>query len=203
MSIKEAFCSLPKERQWKIKLALFLEVGFIAGLYLVCSVLGIDASSHVLPGGLVLPIANFTLYAVVAYIIYQWKVLPALENRHINIDRSIRDAQQELLTVQDNLQAANERLAEIENEKQQIISEIVAQGESIKTSISESLPLEIEKIKDDAQKQIGNFSDQARAKLHRSVVEAASMLSREKIGEQLSADKDREIRREAVNSIFN
>ena len=137
-------------------------------------------------------VLNFSVLAIGLFLLLRKPVSQALSDRIKGIKEELEDLESRKVEVEKQLADYNTKLAELDKEAEQVVSEYIRQGEEAKSRILKEAESAAEKLKEQAQKNIQNEFNQAKHSLQAEIVEKALAKAEELIKDRISAeDQDR------------
>ena len=126
-------------------------------------------------------VLNFAVLAVLLFLVLRKPASQALNNRIKNIASELEELEQRKAGVEKQLAEYNNRLATLDKEAEQIVSEYIRQGEEAKERILQAAQASAERLEEQAQKNIEYEFSQAKLALQKDVMEKALMFPRAQI----------------------
>jgi F-type H+-transporting ATPase subunit b len=135
---------------------------------------------------------NFAVLAVGLFILLRKPASQALSGRIKGIKEELEDLESRKVQVEKQLADYNTKLAQLDQEAEQVVAEYIRQGEEAKARILKEAESAAEKLKEQAQKNIHNEFNQAKQSLQIEIVEKALAKAEQIIKDRISAeDQDR------------
>ena len=133
-------------------------------------------------------VMNFVVLAIGLFLLLRKPVAQALSGRIKGISDELKDLDVRKEEVEKQLIEYNDRLAKLDKEAEQIVSEYIRQGEEAKARILKEAEGAADKLKEQAQKNIEHEFKQAKLSLQEQIVEKALARAEKLIGEKISSD---------------
>lgn len=134
---------------------------------------------------LALRIVNFALFLGVIYYFFGKKIIAFFKGRTEGIAAEIASLDQRKVDAKQSLADVEQRIADLEEERQRIIADYTAQGEAMKASIVEQAERQAAQItaqaKVTAENEIKAAVEAMRAEMAEKVVEATEQLIAKKL----------------------
>lgn len=146
-------------------------------------------------------VMNFAVLAVLLFLVLRKPAGQALNNRIKNIASELEELEQRKAGVEKQLAEYNNRLATLDQEAEQIISEYVRQGEEAKTRILKEAQASAERLEEQAQKNIDYEFSQAKIALQKAVMEKALVKAEEIITARISGEDQVRLVDEYLNKV--
>jgi F-type H+-transporting ATPase subunit b len=133
-------------------------------------------------------VMNFAVLAIGLFLILKKPVKQALGDRISGIKEQLEDLEAKKSAAEKELAEYNEKLALLDKEAEDLITEYIKQGEDAKARILEEAAANAEKLEEQAKKNIEHEFNQAKVKLKKEIVEEALIKAETLIKEKISAD---------------
>jgi F-type H+-transporting ATPase subunit b len=146
-------------------------------------------------------VMNFVVLAVLLILVLRKPAGQALSNRIKNIASELEELEQRKAGVEKQLAEYNNRLATLDHEAEQIISEYVRQGEEAKARILKEAQASAERLEEQAQKNIDYEFSQAKIALQKAVMEKALVKAEEIIKARISGEDQERLVDEYLNKV--
>ena len=146
-------------------------------------------------------VLNFVVLAVLLFLVLRKPAARALNGRINNIASELEDLEKRKADVEKQLAEYNDRLTELDQEAEQIVTEYIRQGQEAKTRILKEAQSSAEKMEEQAQKNIEFEFDQARNALQKTVVEKALVKAEQMIKTRISSDDQERLVDEYLNKV--
>jgi F-type H+-transporting ATPase subunit b len=144
-------------------------------------------------GYLVSQIFNFTLLAVLLYVVAYKPVMRMLDERSERIKKGLEDAEAASRRAAEMEQEFEARLGEARREGQEIIAQATQMSETARQEILEKSRQEARAQIEKAKEEIERERDLAMAELRQQVAELSLAISEKVIGETLDEQKQRKL----------
>jgi F-type H+-transporting ATPase subunit b len=132
-------------------------------------------------------VMNFTVLAVALFLLLRKPASQALGGRIKGIKEELADLENRKASVEKQLAEYSQKLAALDQEAEQIISDYIRQGEESKARILKEAELAADKLKEQAQKNIAHEFQRAKLQLQAEIVEKALSKAEKIIQEQITA----------------
>lgn len=136
---------------------------------------------------LALRVVNFIIFGYAIYYFFGKKIIGFLRGRTEGIATELATLEERKAKAQEDLADVEKRIANLENERQAILAEYTAQGESLKAAIIAQAEKSATQItaqaKVTAQNEINAAIEAMRAEMADKIVEAAEQLISKKLSE--------------------
>jgi F-type H+-transporting ATPase subunit b len=137
-------------------------------------------------------VMNFAVLAIGLFILVRKPIANALDGRIESIKEDLRALEAEKVEAEKQLEEYNKRIATLDKEVENIVSEYRRQGEAAKSKILASAKEAAEKIEEQAKRNIENEFEVARQKLRMDIFAQAVTRAETLVkGEITSEDQDR------------
>jgi F-type H+-transporting ATPase subunit b len=133
-------------------------------------------------------IINFVVLAVALIIIIKKWVVPLFRDRIKGIRDELEDLEARKKEAEEKLAHYKERLADMEKEAEKIVESYIEQGKEAHTRIIDEARASAEKLEANAQRQIENAFQRARAEIREAIIEEAMAKAEAAIRKNISAD---------------
>jgi F0F1-type ATP synthase membrane subunit b/b' len=159
------------------------------------------AAGHVAWGTLVFPVLNFSLFLFLFSILIRKFVLPAIESRkeHIEIDLDESTAAADEASGQ--LKSLRTRLENIDGEKNEILTELDAQGRKMAQVIIANGRETAKRMAEETSRHIVSEQARASAEVRRELILEASRLAREEIVKEMTPEVERRVRDKVLDAL--
>jgi F-type H+-transporting ATPase subunit b len=144
------------------------------------------------------------IFVVLLIVLYPtaWKsVLAGLKARESRIRNDIAEAEATRAKAEATLREYNTQLAAAEQRVRAMLSQAVADGEKLATSIRMKAQTEAEEIKEKAQKDIEAARDSALREIYEKTAELATSVAEKIIRRNLNANDQQELVRESLQQL--
>lgn len=146
-------------------------------------------------------VLNFAVLAVLLFLVLRKPASQALNNRIKNIASELEELEQRKAGVEKQLAEYNNRLATLDKEAEQIVSEYIRQGEEAKARILQAAQASAERLEEQAQKNIDYEFSQAKLTLQKDVMEKALVKAEEIIKARISGEDQERLVDEYLNKV--
>lgn len=146
-------------------------------------------------------VLNFAVLAVLLFLVLRKPASQALNNRIKNIASELEELEQRKAGVEKQLAEYNNRLATLDKEAEQIVSEYIRQGEEAKARILQAAQASAERLEEQAQKNIDYEFSQAKLALQKDVMEKALVKAEEIIKARISGEDQERLVDEYLNKV--
>lgn len=146
-------------------------------------------------------VMNFVVLAGLLILVLRKPAGQALNNRIKNIASELEELEQRKIAVEKQLAEYNNRLAMLDQEAEQIISEYLRQGEEAKARILKEAQASAERLEEQAQKNIDYEFSQAKIALQKTVMEKALGQAEEIIKARISGEDQERLVDEYLNKV--
>ena len=146
-------------------------------------------------------VMNFALLAILLFLVLRKPAGQALNGRIKNIASELEELEHRKAGVEKQLAEYNNRLATLDQEAEQIISEYVRQGEEAKARILKEAQASAERLEEQAQKNIDYEFSQAKIALQKAVMEKALVKAEEIIIARISGEDQERLVDEYLNKV--
>jgi F-type H+-transporting ATPase subunit b len=146
-------------------------------------------------------IINFVVLAVALIIIIKKWVVPLFRDRIKGIKDELEDLEARKKEAEEKLAHYNERLADMEKEAEKIVESYIEQGKEAHARIIEEAKASAEKLEANAQRQIENAYQRARAEIQETIIEKAMEKAEAAIREHISADDQAKLVNEYLEKV--
>ncbi|MGQ9628367.1 MAG: F0F1 ATP synthase subunit B [Anaerolineae bacterium] len=147
-------------------------------------------------GYLASQIVNFSLLAILLYILLYKPILRMLDERAARIRKSMEDARTAECRAAEADEEFQKRLAEARREGQEIIAQATRMGEKVREDILAQAREEARRLVERAREEIARERQQAMAELREQTAELAILITQKIIGEALDESAQRRLVRE-------
>jgi F-type H+-transporting ATPase subunit b len=144
-------------------------------------------------GYLVSQIVNFTLLAVLLYLVAYKPVLRMLDERSSKIKQGLEDAEVAARKAAEMEQEFEARMVEARKEGQEIIAQSTQMSEKARQDILDKAREEAQAQIEKAKEEIGRERDQAMSELRQQVADLSLTISEKVIGESLDPENQRRL----------
>ena len=144
-------------------------------------------------GYLVSQIVNFTLLAILLYLVAYKPILRMLDDRSQRIKKGLEDAELASKRAAEMEQEFDQRMAEARKEGQEIIAQATQMSEKARQEILERAREEAQMQIEKAREEIVRERDLAMADLRKQVAELSLMISEKVIGTTLDEQGQRKL----------
>ena len=189
---------------------VFLSVSFVVAPIVVEVALAAGGGDHDVAGHggghagietLFYPLVNFVLFVGILVFAYRKVGKARLIEQHKDVKEYLKRAADDLGSAESMFNRAQQRLAVIGEEKQELIAALNREGETLSETVLEKAEQAVENSLLDTKRRIDNEVARAETELRHEVVRQATAIAREKVVERLSSDDDARLRREAIQRI--
>lgn len=133
-------------------------------------------------------VLNFSILAIGLFLVLRKPVSQALNDRIKGIKEELEELEGRKAEVEKQLNEYNTKLATLDEEADQVISEYVRQGEEAKARILKEAESAADKLEEQAKKNIENEFKQAKEQLQAEIVEKALVKAEEMVKEKISSE---------------
>ncbi len=133
-------------------------------------------------------VMNFAVLAIALFLLLKKPASQALKSRIQGITQQLEELEASKRSAEKQLAEYNDRLAKLDKEAEQIMTEYIRQGKEAKARILKEAEASAEKLKEQAHKNIEYEFNQARIKLQQQVIEKALTRAEQFIKEKISAE---------------
>ena len=144
-------------------------------------------------GMLVSQIVNFTLLAVLLYVVAYRPILRMLDERSARIKKGLEDAEEASKKAAEMEQVFEQRMAEARKEGQEIIAQATKMSEKAGQDILEKAREESKAQIEKAKEEIARERELAMSELRRQVADLSLTISEKVIGETLDEESQRRL----------
>jgi F-type H+-transporting ATPase subunit b len=144
-------------------------------------------------GFIVSQIVNFTLLAVLLYMVAYKPILRMLDERSARIQKGLEDAESASKRAAEMEQEYELRMAEARKEGQEIIAQATQMSEKARQEILERARAEAQVQIEKAREEISRERDLAMAELRQQVADLSLMISEKVIGQTLDERGQRQL----------
>lgn len=146
-------------------------------------------------------VMNFAVLAIALFLLLRKPAAQALNNRVKGISAELQDLEARKALVEKQLAEYNEKLAGLDKEAEQIVTEYIRQGEEAKARILKEAESSAEKLKEQARKNIDYEFEQARLSLQKSITEKALAKAEQIIKQQITSEDQDRLVNEYLNKV--
>ncbi len=137
-------------------------------------------------------VLNFSILAVALFIVLRKPIGQALNNRIRGIKEELEDLESRKSQAEMQLADYKNKLALLDREAEQIVTEYIRQGEEAKARILKEASAAADKLKEQARKNIDHEFAQAKLELQSEIVDKALAKAEDVIRKQIEdADQER------------
>ena len=151
-------------------------------------------------GSLIWPAVNFAIYLIVMVYLYRRLVRPALKVRAVDFEQRLRKAAQSFQEADREHSLLDERLREIEIEKQEIKDRLTKEGTQMAAQVLVAAEQSGAHMMQDVGRRIERELQKARAEVRQEVINRATAAARKQL-EAVSAADDLRLRQEAIRGV--
>jgi F-type H+-transporting ATPase subunit b len=144
-------------------------------------------------GFLISQIVNFTLLAVLLYLVAYKPVLRMLDERTARIKKGLEDAENASQRAAQMEQEFEHKLAEARREGQEIVAQAARMSEKTRQDILEKARQEANEQIEKAKDEITHEREQAMTELRQQVADLSLTISRKVIGATLDENRQRQL----------
>jgi F-type H+-transporting ATPase subunit b len=144
-------------------------------------------------GFLISQIFNFTLLALLLYVVAYKPIMRMLDERSARIKKGLEDAEAASRRAAEMEQEFEQRMAEARKEGQEIIAQATQMSEKARQDILDEARQESRALIEKAKGEIARERDMAMSELRQQVAELSLMISEKVIGEALDDQRQREL----------
>lgn len=150
-------------------------------------------------GTLLWPVINFTLYAAIMVFGYKRLAAPALKQQRAEIQEQFETGRAQLADAQRALETIKARNENIEKERAQILAALEAEGGALAVAVLEKAVEDVGYKKGDLARRMLAEQSKLRLELRQAVVRRAALEARAALSEDLDAQRDMRLRRDAIS----
>ena len=150
---------------------------------------------------LIWPLFNFLIFVSIGVYIYRKHIRAALAGRSVTIEQHLRKAAQELAQVSQEHRFLVERLAAINDERDDILREFAIEGDKLAQATLLNAKKQAEILMRDAKARIASEFRLAEKDIQHELVLRAAKIARDKLRSGLSPDEDRRLREETLRAV--
>jgi F0F1-type ATP synthase membrane subunit b/b' len=190
--------------------SIISKLAVCCSLVLICCGLAFGAGgggdgAHHAPGldTLFWPAINFTLYACIMVYFYRRLGKPALVSRAVQVRDQLVQSAKSLAEAEGQLEKVKDRQESISGEREQIIESLNLEGQTISTTVIEQAHSSAQKIQNDIERRIKSDISKAQSEIRAAVVSRATVLARQALEAELSAEDDLNLRKAAISSVLS
>lgn len=185
---------IPSVRRKYHRILMFFLLFFL--LFYASAALGSSGGGHEAePKGWVATdtyrVMNFTVLAVVLFLLLRKPVSNALSNRIKGIKEQLEDLEMKKQEAEKELADYEQKLSALDKEAEKIISDYIRQGNEAKQRILEEAKASAQKLEEQAKKSIEHEFKEAKLKLQQDILEKA-LLKAEDVIKSSITDEDQE-----------
>ena len=133
-------------------------------------------------------VMNFTVLFVALFLLLRKPASQALNARIKGIKDQLAELDAKKIEAEKQLEAYNEKLADLDKEAERIVEEYIKQGNEAKAKIIKAAESTAVKLEEQAKRNIEHEFKQARARLQEDVLEKALAKAEEMLKEKITAD---------------
>jgi F-type H+-transporting ATPase subunit b len=142
----------------------------------------------------------FVFLAIVFYLVKK-PVSERFKNKREAIRAELIKAEEEKKAALVRLTDIEGRLAQLENEKEELMQKAKAEAAADKKRQAEETKLEIRRLEEQAQSEVSRLSNQTRAELRRFSAEESIRLAEEKLRARIDSSKDAKLVKANIQEI--
>jgi F-type H+-transporting ATPase subunit b len=147
------------------------------------------------------PAVNFSAYFLIILCLCKKVGKPALVARKVEIESKLKQAASLIADSARELAEVEQRLLELDAEREAVILELNEDGQNIAESVIENAKRSAASSKEDTKRLIAGEMARAQSEIRVEVVKTATSRAKEKLVSSLSSDDDQRLRREAMQGI--
>jgi F-type H+-transporting ATPase subunit b len=144
-------------------------------------------------GYLVSQIVNFTLLAVLLYVVAYKPILRMLDERRSRIEQGMKDAESAARKAADAQAEFERRMGEARHEAQNAIAQATIQAEKVREEILAQARSEAQQLIERAKEETRLERDQAMAELQAQVADLSILISRKVLGQVVDEPSQRRL----------
>ncbi|MGQ9586456.1 MAG: F0F1 ATP synthase subunit B [Anaerolineae bacterium] len=149
-------------------------------------------------GYLVSQIVNFTLLAVLLYVVAYKPVLRMMDERQARIEKGMKDAEEAGRRAAEAQEEFERRIAESKREAQNVMAQATAQGEKVREEILARAREEAQQLIERAKEEIRLEREQALAELQAEVADLTILVTHKVLGQVVDEDTQRRLVRQFI-----
>lgn len=144
---------------------------------------------------------NLALFIAIMVYLARKPLSEAFKARRDEIRAELIRAEEEKQAALTKLVTVEAKLAELETEKQEILSKAKAEAEFEKKRLAEQTAIEIERIKQQSDAELARLTAQTRASLRRFSAEESIRLAEERLRSQIDTETDSRLVKASIQEI--
>ena len=154
-----------------------------------------------IPGFEIWKFINLAIFIGLAVYLLRKPVSEKFKMRRDAIRADLIKAEEEKKAALARLTASEARLAQLEQEKQNILERAQAESEDERRRLTEQTRAEIARLREQADAEVARLALQQRAELKRFTAEESVRLAEQKLRTQIGADADSRLVKATINEI--